>query len=77
MAIGEDEKQKMRQAHSIGPTMITYLELIGIEWLADLADADANELAFRINAELGRRHINATGVRALENLIAHARASRT
>lgn len=54
--------------------MVSYLERIGIESLADLANADARDLALRINVELGKRHINAMGVRALENLIQHARS---
>ncbi|GAB4227531.1 MAG: hypothetical protein Kow0032_06890 [Methyloligellaceae bacterium] len=64
------------RAHSIGPRMVSYLEMIGIERLEDLRDADAAELAFRINAELGRRHINAAGIKALENLIVLARKTR-
>ena len=50
------------QVHSIGPKMILYFELIGIERLADLRNADARGLALRINAALQRNHINATGV---------------
>lgn len=68
------EREKMLRAHSIGPAMIGYLEMIGIVRLADLRLRDPDELAFCINAELGRRHINATGVRALANLVALARA---
>lgn len=74
MGLNEEERGKMLEAHSIGPVMVNYLERIGIESLADLANADARELALRINVELGKRHINATGVRALENLIEHARS---
>lgn len=73
MALSDSERQKMRAAHSIGPAMIGYLEQIGVETLSQLRDADAGELALRINVALGRRHINAQGVRALENLIEHAR----
>lgn len=46
-----------------------------IERLDGLKTADAQDLALRINATLGRRHINRTGIRALESLIAHARSS--
>ncbi len=52
--------------------MISFLERIGIERLEDLAGADARELGMRIDIELGDRHLNAQGVRALENLIALA-----
>lgn len=67
--ISEEERKSMLRAHSIGPTMIRYLEEIGIERLADLRGADAEEIAMRMNIELGRRHINKLGVAALRNLI--------
>ncbi|MBD9638418.1 hypothetical protein IB277_19105 [Ensifer sp. ENS07] len=54
--------------------MVGDLQKIGIERLEDLTVANAEDLALRINATLGRRHINSTGIRALENLIANARA---
>jgi len=59
----------MLRAHSIGPTMIRYLEEIGIERLAELRGADPQEIAMRMNIALGRRHINSMGVAALRNLI--------
>lgn len=62
----------MLRAHSIGPTMVRYLEEIGIERLSDLRGADAQEIAMRMNIALGRRHINSMGVAALRNLIALA-----
>ncbi|KSV63953.1 hypothetical protein N185_35730 [Sinorhizobium sp. GW3] len=54
--------------------MVGDLQEIGIEGLENLTVANAEDLALRINATLGRRHINSTGIRALENLIAYARA---
>lgn len=72
MAIDAAERAAMLKAHSIGPAMIGYLEMIGIERLADLRRRDPAELAFAINMELGRRHINAAGVAALANLVALA-----
>lgn len=75
MPIEDSERQRMMQAKSIGPRMVGYLQEIGIERLDDLKTADAQDLALRINATLGRRHINRTGIRALESLIAHARSS--
>ncbi|WVT72489.1 hypothetical protein QM996_13325 [Sinorhizobium chiapasense] len=74
MPISDGERERMMRAKSIGPRMIGYLEEIGIERLADLKTADAEELAFRINATLGRRHINRLGIHALENLIAYAKS---
>lgn len=41
--ISQDERKSMLRAHSIGPTMIRYLEEIGIGRLADLRGADAAE----------------------------------
>ncbi len=67
--IPDEERHKMMKASSIGPTMVRYLDMIGIERLADLKDLSAEELQMRINDMLGRRHINETGRRALENLI--------
>lgn len=64
----------MLRAHSIGPTMVLYLEEIGIERLSDLIGANAEELAFRIDVSLGRKHMNRLGVAALANLIALADA---
>jgi hypothetical protein len=74
MPIEDSERQRMMRAKSIGPRMIGYLEEIGIERLDELKTAEAEDLAFRINATLGRRHINRTGIHALENLIAYAKS---
>lgn len=74
--ISAAERRRMLAAHSIGPRMIAYLELIGIERLADLAGADPPTLALRINATLGRRHINEAGVEALRNLVRLAETER-
>lgn len=67
--IDQQERKSMLRAHSIGPTMISYLEEIGIERLADLRGADAHEIAMRIDIALGRKHMNSLGVAALRNLI--------
>ncbi|MDI7864267.1 hypothetical protein MRS76_20215 [Rhizobiaceae bacterium n13] len=72
MAIVDEERRKMLSAHSIGPRMIGYLEIIGIERLADLKGQNAGEIGFRINAALGRDHITCQGLRALKSLIDHA-----
>ncbi len=76
MAISAAERARMMQAYSIGPKMVAMLERIGIETLDELASADARELAMRIDVAIGGRRLNAMGVRALENLIEHARRSR-
>jgi hypothetical protein len=70
--IDEHERARMLRAHSIGPTMIRYLEEIGIERLEDLRGADPHEIAMRIDVALGWKHINRLGVEALTNLIALA-----
>ncbi len=72
MGIAPGERMRMMRAHSIGPKMISFLECIGIERLDDLRGANAREIAMRINIELGHRHINAQGVKALQNLISLA-----
>ena len=60
------------RAPSIGPRMVADLESIGIKRPEDLAGADPHDLAFHINAELGRRHVDAAGVRMLANAVALA-----
>jgi hypothetical protein len=67
--IDKAEREKMLKAYSIGPRMISYLEEIGIERLADLRGADPLELAMRIDIALGRKHMNRLGVEALRNLV--------
>jgi predicted flap endonuclease-1-like 5' DNA nuclease len=67
--MNEAEREKMLRAYSIGPKMISYLEEIGIERLCDLAGADPEEIALRIDIALGRKHMNRLGVEALKNLI--------
>ena len=62
----------MLRAHSIGPRMVAYLQEIGVSSLAELKGADPRELALRIDVALGRKHMNAQGVRALANLVALA-----
>jgi hypothetical protein len=74
--IGETERRKMVQAYSIGPRMIAYLEEIGIERLSDLGGADAEEIAFRIDVALNRKHMNRLGLEALRNLIEPADRER-
>jgi len=56
--------------------MVRLLALIDVTEFDQLYDADAQELALRINVELGGKHLNAMGVRALENLIELAKAQR-
>ena len=56
--ITESERRRMLRAHSIGPKMIDYLEVIGIDALD----------------ELGRGPIKRMGITALDNLIALARS---
>jgi hypothetical protein len=73
--IEHGERRKMLAAHSIGPTMVGYLQEIGIEKLSDLRGADPHELAMRIDIALGRRHMNRQGLAALVNLIELAEKS--
>jgi hypothetical protein len=72
MPITAEERTRMMEARSIGPRMVSHLELVGIERLCDLKGRDPRELAFEINAHLGHPRINSAGVQALSNLVALA-----
>jgi nucleotidyltransferase/DNA polymerase involved in DNA repair len=67
--LAESERKKIQSVDSCGPRTADYLELIGIKTLVELAHADPYDLQRRINAALGRPHINAAGIKAFENLI--------
>jgi predicted RecB family nuclease len=69
-------RRKIEAVPLCGPKTADYLEMIGIESFEELAQADPRELKLRINAHLGRPHINEMGVRALTNLVAAARRQR-
>ena len=73
MAFAPEERKILLTAYSMGPKMVEYLEKVGIDALCEFARSDARELVLRTNAMLGRPHINAAGVAALENAIAVAR----
>jgi hypothetical protein len=73
MAISKSERARMQKVRSIGPKMIDYLESIGIRRMADLRRMDPEEIAVRINSELGIPRINKTGIAALAGLVAAAR----
>lgn len=76
MPLSPDDRAKIEAVPLCGPKTADYLELIGIATFDALADADAHELRLRVNAHLGRPHINAMGVRAFRNAIDAARAAR-
>ena len=67
----ETERKKMMEAFSIGPKMVALIEQAGINYLAELENCRAQDIAFRIEAETGT-HLNKLGVDALSNLIALA-----
>lgn len=67
-----DQNHPFLKAKSIGPKMVRYLEMVGISRFVDLLGLSPQDIALRINVELGERHINQQGVRALENLCALA-----
>jgi hypothetical protein len=69
VAISDPERALMLQVPSIGPKMVGHLERIGIRRLSDLRGMDPEEIAFRINSELGIRRINRTGISALAGLV--------
>ena len=71
--ISTEERKKMLQADSIGPTIVNYLEIIGVETLAELKDESAEELIERICDALNKGHMrHKLAYEALENLISHA-----
>ncbi|WP_112997119.1 hypothetical protein [Rhizobiales bacterium] len=74
MPKSDSERERMMRAKSIGWRMVGCLEETGVERLADLKAANAEDIAFRIDTTLGRRHINNTGIRALESLITYAKS---
>lgn len=67
------ERAVLLNARSFGPKMLGYVEAIGIRSLRDLAERDAESLAFEINLHLGKPHINRFGVAALDAAVAAAR----
>ncbi len=73
MPFSAEDRQRILAVPLCGPRTADYLEQIGYSRFADLASADARDLRLRINAWLGRPHINAMGVRAFDNLIEAAR----
>lgn len=77
MPFSPQDRAKIEAVHLCGPKTADYLEAIGIRSFDALADAGAQHLRLKVNATLGRPHINALGVRALQNAIDAARAART
>ena len=69
-------RKKIEAIPLCGPKTADYLEMVGIQSFEELADADPRDLKLRVNAHLGRPHINEMGVRAFANLIAAARRQR-
>ena len=66
-------KHPFEEAHSIGPKMVKYLAMIGVNEFDDLNGLDAAQLAMRIDVELGGKYMNRLGVQALENLVSLAK----
>jgi hypothetical protein len=73
--LSTDDRKKIEAVYLCGPKTADYLEMIGIENFAELAGMDAMELQLAINSHLGRPHINAMGVKALQNAIDAANAA--
>ena len=76
MALPPEDRSLIEAVPLCGPKMADYLALAGVVRFDDLADLDAATLRLAINAALGRPHINALGVRAIQNAIDAARVRR-
>jgi hypothetical protein len=76
MPLSKHERAKIEAVYLCGPRTADFLEMVGIESLDALADADAATLRLAVNAALGRPLINAMGERAFQNAIDAARAAR-
>ncbi|MEM8961232.1 MAG: hypothetical protein AAGD38_07135 [Acidobacteriota bacterium] len=76
MPLSPEDRAKIEAVYLCGPKTADYLDMIGIESFDQLADADAEELADAVNVWLGRRHINAMGVRAFQHVVDAAVADR-
>ena len=76
MPLSPKDRARIEAVHLCGPHMTDFLEMAGVQSFEALADADAEELRLAINAHLGRPHINAMGVRAIQNAIDAAKAER-
>lgn len=74
MPLSAADKEKILAVHNVGPKTLKQLEMIGIKSYSELADADAGDLRFRINAELGGNYFNALGERVLAELIETAKS---
>ncbi len=68
----QSEREKILRIYSNGAKMLSYYEAIGMRSLRDFKNADAEEIATRINIYLGRKHINSLGVQAIQNVINQA-----
>ena len=70
----DDARQVLVAIPQVGPTMVGYVEAIGLYDMESLARADAALLRLRINAYLGEPRLNTMGQDALSAMIAAARA---
>jgi hypothetical protein len=76
LALSAEDRALIEAVPLCGPKTADYLALAGVTGFDDLADLDAATLRLAINAALGRPHINAMGVRAIQNAIDAAKARR-
>ena len=54
MPLPPDDRRRMRAVRLCGPRVISRLEAAGVTSFAELADADPDELVFRVNLAAGR-----------------------
>ena len=74
MPLPPDDRRRMRAVRLCGPRVISRLEAAGVTSFAELADADPDELVFRVNLAAGRPIWHPPmATRAMANLVEAAR----
>ncbi len=69
------EKMRIARAHSIGPTVVEWLEQAGYEMLEDFASETPENISFRVEIATGRAR-NQNAMTAYKNLIELAKSSQ-
>ena len=65
----DEERNRLKKVHSIGPKMISYFEAIGLGRIEDFAGRNAGDIAMMIDVHLGAKRMNRLGIAAIQNVI--------